>query len=119
MEEDTAVEETVAEETAEETPVQAGTVTMRVLRYYPRGGRTYAVGEIADFPVHVAESMEEASPPFGELVDPNQIIDVDATTGALDLAADNGFDLRDRVGEGSGDAGRIYKSDVEQWLQEA
>ena len=45
-------------------------------------------------------------------------IDVDASEGALDLAADEGLDLRPYVGQGRGPGGRIYKDDVEVWLEE-
>ena len=53
-----------------------------------------------------------------EATDEAEDIDVDASEGALDLAADEGLDLRPYAGQGRGPGGRIYKDDVEVWLEE-
>ncbi len=44
-------------------------VKIRIVnRSYPRDGVVYPPGEIIEVAEHVAKSMEEASPPYGERV---------------------------------------------------
>ena len=90
-------------------------VTVRVTRLYPRGGRHYRPGEIRAFPESIVRSMEEASPPYCRRVrdeeageQPTELVDIDGTEPALELAEEHGLDLRPRAGQGSGPGGRIY-----------
>jgi len=91
-------------------------VRMVVTRRYPRGGKAYSPGETVTVPNYAAVAMEDANPPYGRRVDPNEGIEIDGTEPALELAEAHDFDLRPYAGHGSGPGGRIYKEDVEQWL---
>lgn len=63
-------------------------------------------------------TAEEAEEETAQAVD-NASYDVDATDTAIELADQAGIDLREYEGQGSGEDGRIWHSDVEEWAEEA
>ena len=57
---------------------------MEVTRPYPRGGRTFDVGESIEVEAHVASSMEAASPPFGRRLTDEELDELTAPTPPLE-----------------------------------
>lgn len=112
------------------------------LRTYPRNGRMYQPGDPVDLSPAAADAALQGDDPFvrpmtAEEIEAYELASgrsaarqeepaaepapepINATDGAKLLAQEKGFDLAPYAGQGSGDAGRILKADVEGWLASA
>lgn len=85
-------------------------------RGYIRDGIRYHPGDLLEVPAYAVPSITEANPPFGRVVGDLEEATrpVDATDAARALADEEGVDLGSL--EGTGEDGRVLKSDVEAAL---
>jgi hypothetical protein len=96
---------------------------VKVTRTFPWRGTTYGVGSEIEVPESTAQRMAEARPPFGVIIDTDELEEMTApapaerefTAGALELLAEHEVEPDDYAGEPA--TGKVTKADVRAWIE--